>query len=304
VSDARTLLDRILKEEPTNVSAHETMGFLAFREGKIDEAEKWYEQAVKLDSQSFLAHYYFAAMAMQEGKETELGDQLEASLRAATKLNPAFAPAFDQLAVFYGQQHKNLDDAAMLNLVAVQLDPANVHYRMNRANLMMEMNRQKDAIAVLQTALKIAKPEEKQMVEGTLESIQRFETAMENRKREYETEKAQAAADAEVIETADAIKPEEADNAPLGPKKVAKGKLENVQCSYPAVMKLKVENGTKSLELLARNYYKVQFSALNFKPSADLNPCKDLEGLTGKVEYYEAASAGKEGQIISIELSK
>ena len=57
--DARALLDGVLKEDPNNVIAYEAMGYLAFREGKLDEAGKWYEKAVKLDSHSFLAQYYF-----------------------------------------------------------------------------------------------------------------------------------------------------------------------------------------------------------------------------------------------------
>src|SRR4029077_10009386 len=67
VADARPLLDHVLQEDPQNVSAHETMGFLEFRAGHLDEARKWYEQAVKLDSQSYMAHYYFAAISMNAG---------------------------------------------------------------------------------------------------------------------------------------------------------------------------------------------------------------------------------------------
>ena len=56
-----------LQEDPQNVSAHETMGFLEFRAGHLEEARKWYEQAVKLDSQSYIAHYYYAAISMRRG---------------------------------------------------------------------------------------------------------------------------------------------------------------------------------------------------------------------------------------------
>ena len=41
------------------------MGYLKFREGDMQAARKWYGEAVKLDSQSYLAHYYYAAMSMQ-----------------------------------------------------------------------------------------------------------------------------------------------------------------------------------------------------------------------------------------------
>src|ERR1700691_6012828 len=63
-TDARALLNHILQGDPNNVLAHETMRLLEFRERHIDQALDWYAQAVKLDSQSYLAHYYFAAISM------------------------------------------------------------------------------------------------------------------------------------------------------------------------------------------------------------------------------------------------
>ena len=66
-ADARSLLAEVLKDDPNNASAHETMGFLAFQEHQLPEARKWYGEAVKLNSQSYLANYYFAAIAMNAG---------------------------------------------------------------------------------------------------------------------------------------------------------------------------------------------------------------------------------------------
>jgi len=103
--DARALLETVLRDDPSNVLAHETMGYLEFRENHLEKARKWYGEAVKLDSQSYLAHYYFAVMSMR-GEDTN-GEEVETSLRTAIKLSPNFAPAYDQLAAFYGMQHKN-----------------------------------------------------------------------------------------------------------------------------------------------------------------------------------------------------
>ncbi len=63
-ADAHALLDQVLREDPNNVLAHETMGLLEFRAQHLEQARNWYAQAVKLDSQSYLAHYYFAAISM------------------------------------------------------------------------------------------------------------------------------------------------------------------------------------------------------------------------------------------------
>jgi tetratricopeptide (TPR) repeat protein len=99
-ADARTILERILKEDPNNLLARETMGFLEFREGPIDEARNWYAQAVTLDSQSYLAHCYFAAISMNGSMDRSLADKVESSLRASIKFNPDFACSYDRLGAF------------------------------------------------------------------------------------------------------------------------------------------------------------------------------------------------------------
>jgi tetratricopeptide (TPR) repeat protein len=305
VKDSRALLDHVLKDDPKNVSACETMGFLAFREGNLDEAEKWYGQAVTFDSQSFLAHYYFAAIAMRQSLPAQHNAQVETSLRSAIKMNPSFAPAFDQLASFYGMQHANLEEAAKLNLAAVQLDPGNVNYRVNRANLFLELNRPKDAIAVLQGAMKLSDNlEHLAALQNQLQSVQRYQAETEAQAREFreDTQKAGSTGETSVEDDQTSVGPAEPDRH--GPRRSVRGTLKNVQCTDRTVMKLKVEAGKNVLELRAANYYKVEYSALNFKPRADLNPCKDLEGMMAKVEYFEALATGVEGQIISIEFSK
>ncbi len=182
VADARPLLDRVLQEDPQNVSAHETMGFLEFRARHVEESRKWYERAVELDSQSYIANYYYAAMSMDAGAEPGDDEQVESSLRAAIKLNPSFAPAFDSLAVLEAMQHRNLDEAHMMALTAMKLEPGNAHYRMNAANVLMEMDRGKDAIVVLQNALKVAKyPAEMAMVQNSLTQTEQYLNARNRR---------------------------------------------------------------------------------------------------------------------------
>ena len=309
--DARALLERVLHDDPNNVSARETMGFLEFREGKLDQAQKWYEQAVKLDSQSFLAHYYFAVIAMREGlSSADRQTEIEASLRAAIKLNPSFAPAYDQLAAFLGMQRKNLEEAHTLSLQAVHMDPGNVGFRMNAANLLMQMERPKDAITVLQNAMKLAaSPEQVASMQNQIASFQQYQAARERAAQEYRQEsqssvsQEQSSAQGEQ-EMASPKPPEHHEDDRHGPRRTVSGTLRDVQCSERATMKLRVESAKKPVLLRARNYYKIQFSALNFTPTGELNPCKDIEGMKARVEFFEALSESAEGQIVSIELTK
>jgi tetratricopeptide (TPR) repeat protein len=305
VSDARSLLDEVLREDPQNALAHETMGYLEFRQGHLNEARKCYEQAVGLDSQSFLAHYYFAAISMNQGQlSVDAERQVESSLRTAIKLNPSFAPSYDQLAVFYGMRRRNLEEAHTLCLNAVQLDPGNLHYRVNTANILLEMERGTDAIAVLTNAMSLAKtPDQVASVQNLLESARQYQSAREQEQQSTpaippavsQTQSAQA-----MSSIAKPAAPEE----PHGPRRGMKGTIRKVHCSQPAILELTVEGDGKTLSLHSNNYFKIQFSALGFTPSGELHPCTDLEGMKAHVEFFEATGKSVEGQISSIELSR
>jgi tetratricopeptide (TPR) repeat protein len=169
--DARALLASVLQQDPNNVSAHETMGYLEFAAGNLEAARKWYEQAVKLDSQSYLAHYYYAAISIATGSTGDA--QIEASLHTAIKLNPRFAPAYDQLASLYGVRREKLSQAHMLSLQAISLDPGNLRYRLNAANILLEEVKPDDALRDLKQALSIAKtPQEAAQVQRRINELE------------------------------------------------------------------------------------------------------------------------------------
>jgi tetratricopeptide (TPR) repeat protein len=308
-ADAESLLDHVLQEDPNNVSAHETKGFLEFREGHLEEAKKWYAQAVQLDSQSYLAHYYFAAMAMNGARDAADQAQVESSLRAAIKLNPTFAPAFDRLAIFLAMRNKSLDEARMMELTAIGLDPTNVGYRINMANVWMTMEKGQNAVDVLRFAAKVAKtPQESQMVETALMHAQEYAENQahfaEQTRRMNEEEK--AGGGVAVSTTSDGYMPHLARRSefvPHGPHRFLVGVLKGVRCDNPA-MDLTVNSSGKLVALHVDNYFTLPFTALGFQPDKDLNPCADLENRPAKVEYVESANPNVTAHLVSVELHK
>lgn len=306
-ADAQALLDRILQEDPNNVSAHETMGYLAFRQGHMEAARNWYAQAVKLDSQSFLAHYYFAAMSMDGTIAPADEAQVESSLRASIKLNPSFGPSYNALATFLGMRHRNLEEARMMGLNAIQLEPTNLSYRLNVANVLLMMERGKEAEAVIRYAMHFAKtPQETATAEDFLQRTEEYAQAQETRRQfneELKAGTAQVTASGSVREAeSDSASPPPEEPVPHGPYRFSVGVLKDVRCNSPA-MDLNLVSGGKTLGLHTGNYFKLSFSVLNVTLKGDLNPCADLEGKPAKVEYVE--SAGKHSAVVvAIELHK
>jgi tetratricopeptide (TPR) repeat protein len=310
--DARALLETVLRDDPQSAAAHETMGFIEFRAGNLEAARKWYEQAVQLDSQSYLAHYYYAAISMRGSAATKAED-IEASLHIAIKLNPRFAPAYDALAMFYGMHHEKLDDAHLLNLKATQLDPANLNYRLNTATVLQEADRYSDAIAVLRASAGLAKtPEEAASVDSRIKELEQYQAEGDRVEAANRQARGQAEDTARpaytrsdsVVHTIAVPAPKHPTEEPRGPKQMAKGVIKDVQCTDPSMIELKVEGGVRAVSLYSNNYYQIPFSTSNYTPEGEIHPCTDLEGMKASIQYAATSDKTVDGQILSIELTK
>jgi hypothetical protein len=257
---------------------------------------------VKLDSQSYLAHYYFAAIAMNGPVDATEEAQVESSLRASIKLNPNFAPSYDRLATFLALRHRNLDEARMMALNAVELEPGNLAYRMDTANVLLQMERGKDAVTVIRNAMHLASsPQETAMAEEFLRHAEEYAVAQEQSLHFSEQMKKEATTPA-IEADVTASPPAHDERLPSGPHHFAVGVLKNVHCTTPS-MDLNVVSSSKTVDLHANNYFKIEYSSLGVTLRGNLNPCADLEGRAAKVEYVDSASKGP-AAVVAIEIHK
>ena len=175
-SDARTLLQGVLREDPSAVRAREILGYIAFRESKYDESRKWCQEAIKLDAQSSVAHYCFAIASIKKGTPDKASQAaVEESLRTAIKLNPSFALPYDALAMSFAQHNINLVEANDLIQAAIQLLPGSPEIRVDQAQVLSSMNKDADALAVLDLALKMAHtPEQTAAVEQVQQTLRKL----------------------------------------------------------------------------------------------------------------------------------
>ena len=319
--EAQALLETTLRDDPNSALAHETMGYLKFREGDLAAAKKWYGEAVHLDSQSYLAHYYYASMSLQ-ANDKDQDAEIESSLRSAIRLNPRFAPAYDTLAMFYGMRHKDLNEAHLLNLHAIELEPQNLGYRLNASSVLMQEEQFSPALNVMKAAQKLTKtPQETEMVQMRIHEIEQIETDVERNKAASQGSLAADAgaprADTRTVTmtggdgkryvlrgATQTDAPRYPTEVPTSPHRFANGVLHRAKCFYPSILTLELEGSGKPLTFYRNDFYQIEFTAANFTPKGNINPCTDLEGLKGKVEYAEVSDKSVAGQILSIELSR
>jgi tetratricopeptide (TPR) repeat protein len=321
--DALNLLNAALRDEPDNALAHETMGYLKFREQEFTQARKWYGEAVKLDPHSLLANYYYGVISLRTGSR-DFDAEAESSLRAAIDINPAFAPSYDALAAFYGSRDQKLDEAHMLNIKAIELEPENLDYRLNAANVLSQQRKYVSAISVLKIALPIAKtPSQTDFVNQRIHQLQQFQNAQEvaaARPSASSTPPTSSASsgDSPMVATGKTMvfrrvngkimgsaedEPKYPAGDSKGPQRTIKGTLRAIRCSYPTVLALDVDQGGKTLTLYSNNYYKIVFTT-TYDSNDEIKPCTAIEDMKATVKYAEVTDQKVAGQILAIELSK
>ena len=316
--DAQALIDSTLRDDPNNALAHETMGYLKFRDGDRQAARKWYGEAVNLDSQSYLAHYYYATMSMGSSGSGD-DPEIESSLRTCIKLNPEFAPAYDALAMYYSRDPAKSGEAHLLNIKAILLEPDNLNYRLNAAAVLMNNQRYNDALAVLKNANHVARtPDQAVALQTRVDQIEQYLAQVEQGHRAQKESATAVVSDTHTVTMAysdgrplmirasnrDQL-PKYPTEAPTGLRHTARGILRNVHCGYPTVLTLSVEqSGRPAIALYRNDFHIIEFSATNFTPKGDLDPCAEIEGMKARVSYAEVSDKSIAGQIISVELSK
>ncbi len=185
--EAQEMLEEALKLNPKLAAAHESMGFSFAEQGKLDEANKWYTQAVALNSQSYLANYYYAVSLFKGRPDDDSAAKAESSLRAAIKIAPEFAPAYAALASLLASRRKNLEEAYRMAIAAVSLEAGDVHYRLNAARVLEIMGRGDDAVRVSQFALSMAKtPEEQADAHAALSNAEQYQEYQKKAKERAE----------------------------------------------------------------------------------------------------------------------
>lgn len=328
-AEARLLLDTALQQDPHDVAAMESMGYLEWQQNNLVSAAKWYGQAAPLDPGNYLTQYRFAQLS--EAAQTGSADPgVEAALRRAVQLNPNFAPAYDALASRLVHQRASLDEADGLERKAIALSPSNFSYRLNYASILMDQQRLGDAIAAAKVALQYATnstqtasanmllqsatsyQQEQAQVAAANARIRAMNQQMEQQNEALRRQ--QQMQDALPNAPPTAMKPGEArvftedpnpHPAPTGPPKVVSGTIQAVYCTGSNGLDLTLDLGAKTVLLHTDDYFKVAFSVTGFTPKGLLQPCRDLEGLRARVSYVPGGSDPNVlGAIVGVQLSK
>lgn len=318
-NEARALLEEALRLDPNLGLANESVGFLHHQLGDRQEAATWFARAVKLDSRSYLAHYFHALLMVEGAPQPESFAEAEASLRRATELRPNFAPAYAALATLYSIRQETLEHALAAARKAAELEPGDPRYYLTYGQVLLRLQRVEDARVVGQRFLAAAKsPEIRTLAESLLQEIARYEDYLAQRKHseeEVRASRAQLAADLRNEEEAKTSEtpqpPSKTSHVPpgaVGPTSARRysafGTITQLSCARPPALELTLNLGAMVIRLHAANFSKVDYLTTTWKPPANFNPCAHLNGRSAQVSYTLVQGQPYDGEIVSVEIRK
>ena len=203
----------------------------------------------------------------------------------------------------------------MMALRAVALDPPNVYYWLTTADVLIQMNRVQDGIAVARKAEKIAKTSAGlAAVEGFLGNALQYQASLAEQKKRLAAQRFAAAhppsfsphpssSVTHVDQSSPAPPVLRHREAARGARDIAVGVIETVKCSGPS-LDMDFNSQHQVLHLYTDNYFHVQFSALNYKPTGKLYPCRQIQAMKARVSFYDIKGHPNEGELISVGLRK
>jgi len=196
--DAYTYLEKAVQLDPNLGMAHASLGMAYFREGRVAEARASLERAVALNSQNYLAHYYYAytLSRLAPGGPSvtytpELAAKIRDHLQKAIALRPDYPEPYNLLAFVSLATGDNLESAIASLKQILSASPGRHDFAFTLAQLYARAGDYKQARQMLeQIAKSNADDELRQASEMMLQQVNANE---ENKARYEEAMKAAAA---------------------------------------------------------------------------------------------------------------
>jgi tetratricopeptide (TPR) repeat protein len=323
LESAKKKLEQAIQLDPNIPAAQESIGLLLFRQGKRDEAQKYFSRAVALDSKSGLAYYYHAMILMSHGAGAEEMAEAKTALEKTVTLNPGLGWAWSNLGLLYANDAGALDKALSAAKRAVDTLPGEPHIQYNLAVVLARMERFDDARTI---ARKLQSSGDSNIVSlaGTfLTQVDQAQQYAAYRKTSEATSAATSPTNRETQsggeipapalrrrtqenanstrtddETAPVVEP----SAPAAPRAYSMvGTITDVNCAAAPQIQITLKAQTIVMHLHSRDFSQVTIKSPSANSAAKRPVCPAVRGRSAHVSYQLVQEKEWDGELVSIE---
>lgn len=145
---AEKLLTMSLARAPKNVDALMNLASVYHATGRLEEAERQFQQVIKLSAASPELWFNYGNLSTAQNQHEKAVEHFKRALQ----LRPEWAPAHMHLGLAY-KALGNMDEARQALLRAIELSPDNAEFTFNLAGILSQLGEHEKAIAYFQALL-------------------------------------------------------------------------------------------------------------------------------------------------------
>lgn len=297
---AETMLLAAVQTEPNLALGYQNLALSQFFSGKHDDALASASKAVALDPKNAVTHYLRAYLNMHAGMQTEESG-VEQDLRDAIALNPDFAPPYGLLGQYLATHRRDLHEALKLAEKALQLEPANINYQLDYAEVLVQMHQLDDAQRMAVRARDSAsEPQQKASAEQFLKYVDQVRSIAAARSSQFAPQNATADTGLNPSGGTSSRRPK---MSPPGVPMEMRGTVRDVKCNGQELEVTLVARDVQ-FNLHSRNYSHVDFDTRTPIQTRDYDPCAGLKGHDVTVEFVPVENKPYDGEIHSVAIDK
>jgi tetratricopeptide (TPR) repeat protein len=302
---ARLQLSAALQMEPELPAALESLAWLEHLEGNDQAARERLQQALRLNPNSYLAHYYNGAVLASTAKHGEDLAPSEEELRRAIVLHPDFSPPYHLLSGLQWKAGKNLNEAFQNVQRAITLDFGVPEYYLTLTEILLDGGRADLALPNAKLALMAARKKEVRDAAAAL--LEKLPKPREIMKQDASAVRPSAPpeevpARPQLKRRPAAERSEIAAIAKDQSRRTGEGRIADVTC-HAFTLDLTLAQAHSNLRLHADNLVELNYLPEKDRPW-DFDPCKKLVEQQARVTYTQRAGKAYEGEISSIQILK
>ena len=318
-ADAYTYLEKAVKLDPNLAMAHASLGMAYFHEGKLDQAYASLERAVSLNSQNYLAHYYYAFALSRSGPDggptvagytADVAAKIREHLEKAIALRPDYPESYSLLAFVSLVTRKGIDESiASLQKLSVST-PGRQDLTFMLAQLYLAKDDYKGARTLLEQVVKSNATEEvHQRATSLLAQLTSIEQATADAKAGRQTAPVPMIAEPAGNETTEKLPPPDPSSylrevlrQPAAGETQLQGKLLRLECEPKGIVFV-VQDGTSMLRLHAASFDEMELTTYDTSVKGEIT-CGERKPVNTVVVNFVANADKKvkmDGVLKSIE---
>ncbi len=135
--------------DPQNIRIHKSLGQIYLQQRKLSDAQKTYEFIVAIVPSDPEVHFYLGNIYEEQGKRPEAIEEFKLAL----KLNPEYPDALNSLGYLYAEESINLEEAEQLIKKALEYEPNSGAYIDSLGWVYFKQGRYQEAIQELEKAV-------------------------------------------------------------------------------------------------------------------------------------------------------